>query len=211
MVKRFKTLLLAMLSVSAAMIMMPQAFAGDSSKSVTFADGTLSVSAVDVPLGALLDEVAQKAEIEVQVADEVKNARVSSTYSNLSLKEGLIRILEDAGQHAYVLVYRDREQKIVSQLFVLKSERSTSGSTTGSSRPTTNQSPQAPEIPVIRMSPPIMPTVPPPFPQQEGQEPFPPPGQVPPGMETGDVPPPLPLPDPVPPGEMNEVVPPPLP
>ena len=190
--------------------------ADDSRSAVIVNDGMLSVSASDVPLGSLLDEVAQKAKIEVHVADEVKSVKVSSRFSDLSLKDGLIRILDDADQNTYLLVYKDREQKVVSQLFVLKSQGASSGSASAPSGHQPNNRNQLPsEAPGVRMSPPIMPTVPPPtipqFPPQEGQDlpqSFPPPGSTP--GESGGVPS-IPMPEPVPPRDMNNAVPPPMP
>lgn len=172
--------------------------AGDIQPGVILTDGMLSVSVKDVPLGSLMDDVAKKAKITVFIADEVKGMRVSSRYSGLSLKNGLIRILEDAGINNYLLVYRDNDQKMVSELFVMKSDKASPGSSVSpGGRLPNNSAPRPFEMPGTRVSPP-----PPPPPVDTEEYPVPVPFEPVPGAQEDEMPPiSIPMPVPFPPGD----------
>lgn len=175
--------------------------AGDMTPGVIFTDGMLSVSVKDLPLGSLMDDIAKKAKVTVFVADEVKGMRVSTRYSGLSLKNGLIRILEDAGINNYLLVYRDNEQKMVSELFVMKSDKASAGSAVSpGGRLPNNTAPRPLEMPGTRVSPPMPPT---PLPPAESEEyPMPVPFDPVPGAQGEEMPPVhIPVPVPFPAGD----------
>lgn len=147
--------------------------AGEATSGIIYADGALSVSVNGAPLRIVLEDVAAKTGIKVNLDDGVKGVIVSTVFAGLPLKDGLIRILEDAGLHDYLLVYKDRRKTVVSDIFVMKGEKKPAGSVmpgqgTQGKKPAQPAGSPFQDSPPTPMSPPQYPAVPPGFPPLPG-------------------------------------------
>ena len=78
---------------------LPQHVAG-----VVFTQDTLSVDVQDEDFGAIFRDIASQAQIEVSNLDGLPNRRISTQFSDLSLIEGIKRLLRVADVAGYALI-----------------------------------------------------------------------------------------------------------
>lgn len=71
---------------------------------VVFAQGGLSVDVRDEDFGAIFRDIALQAQIDVSNLDGLPSRRISTRFTDLSLVEGLKRLLRVAGVSGYALI-----------------------------------------------------------------------------------------------------------
>ena len=85
----------------------PQQVAG-----VVFTQGTLSVDVENEDFGAIFRDIASQAQIEVSNLDGLPTRRISTRFSDLSLVEGLRRLLRVADVSGYALLTAHTEDGV---------------------------------------------------------------------------------------------------
>lgn len=86
---------------------LPQRVAG-----VVFTQDTLSVDVQDEAFGAIFRAIASQAQIEVSNLDGLPSRRISTQFSDLSLVEGLKRLLRVADVAGYALITAHTEDGV---------------------------------------------------------------------------------------------------
>lgn len=79
---------------------------------VVFAQGSLSVDVHDEDFDTIFRDIASQAQIEVNSLDGLPNRRISTRFTDLSLIEGLKRLLRVAGVPGYALITVHTEEGV---------------------------------------------------------------------------------------------------
>ena len=93
---------------------------------VVFAQGGLSVDVQDEDFGAIFRDIASQSQIEVSNLGGLPNRRISTQFTDLSLIEGLKRLLRVAGVPGYALITAQTEDGVkVERILFLDTNAST--------------------------------------------------------------------------------------
>ena len=79
---------------------------------VVFAQGGLSVDVQEEDFGAIFRDIASQAQIDVSNLDGLPSRRISTQFTDLSLTEGLKRLLRVAGVPGYALITAQTEDGV---------------------------------------------------------------------------------------------------
>ena len=94
---------------------------------VVFAQDGLSVDVQDEDFGAIFRDIASQAQIDVSNLDGLPNRRISTQFTDLSLIEGLKRLLRVAGVPGYALITAQTEDGVkIERILFLDANASTS-------------------------------------------------------------------------------------
>lgn len=100
--------------------------ANPGARGVVLAQGTLSVDVQDEEFDTMLRDIASRAQIEISNLDRLPNRRISTQFTELSLVEGLKRLLRVAGVPGYALITAHTEDGVrVERILFLDADAST--------------------------------------------------------------------------------------
>ena len=94
---------------------------------IVFAQGTLSVDVQDEDFGAMFRDIASRAQIEISNLDGLSGRRISIRFADLSLMEGLKRLLRVVGVPGYAIMTARMEDGVKIERILFLDTRGSAG------------------------------------------------------------------------------------